>query len=75
MRKICALASTYGLPVGPHSNEDVPMNIHLLFSQSPRLSLLQEFNHKLNAQNQFFFKEPVVPEKGYFVFLRVLALA
>lgn len=66
MRKICALASAFGLPVVPHSNEDVPVNIHLLFSQSPRLCPLQEFNPKLNAQNQFFFKEPVAPDKGYF---------
>jgi L-rhamnonate dehydratase len=66
MRKICALASAFGRWVVPHSNEDVPVNIQLLFAQQPRTCPLQEFNPKLNAANQYFFKTKVQPEKGYF---------
>ena len=66
MKKICALASAFGRWVVPHSNEDVPVNIHLLFGQQPRTCPLQEFNPKLNAANQYFFKTKVHPEKGFF---------
>jgi L-alanine-DL-glutamate epimerase-like enolase superfamily enzyme len=52
--------------VVPHSNEDVPVNIHLLFSQQPRTCPFQEFNPKLNAANQYFFKTKVQPENGVF---------
>ncbi len=66
MKKICALASAFGRWVVPHSNEDVPVNIHLLFAQPPRTCPFQEFNPKLNAANQYFFKANVQPEAGYF---------
>jgi hypothetical protein len=42
------------------------VDIHLIISKLPCVFSSQEFNPKLNALSQFFFEEPVVPERGYF---------
>lgn len=61
--KICALASTYDLPVIPHGHS-VPATMHLIASQPPNLCPLLEYLIKWNEVHQFFFKEPVKPVGG-----------
>ena len=61
--KICALASTYDLPVIPHGGSS-PATAHVLASQPPNLCPIQEYLIKWNAVNQFFFKDPIVPQNG-----------
>ena len=66
MRKIIAVASTYGLSVVPHSNESCRNNLHLLFAQSERICPLGEWGAKINANVQWFFKDFYQPRDGYF---------
>jgi L-rhamnonate dehydratase len=66
MRKIIAVASTYGLSVVPHSNESCRNNLHLLFAQSERICPLGEWGVKINANVQWFFKDFYQPRDGYF---------
>jgi L-alanine-DL-glutamate epimerase-like enolase superfamily enzyme len=61
--KICAIASTYDLPVVPHGHS-VPATAHLIASQPPNLCPILEYLIKWNAVHQFFFKEPVRPVNG-----------
>jgi L-alanine-DL-glutamate epimerase-like enolase superfamily enzyme len=61
--KICALASTYDLPVIPHGHS-VPATAHLIASQPPNLCPLLEYLIKWNQVHQFFFKEPIQPIGG-----------
>jgi L-alanine-DL-glutamate epimerase-like enolase superfamily enzyme len=63
MQKICAVASTYDLPVIPHGHS-VPANVHLS-AALPTLSVpFVEFLVKWNQILQFFWKEPLVPVDG-----------
>jgi L-alanine-DL-glutamate epimerase-like enolase superfamily enzyme len=61
--KICALASTYDLPVIPHGHS-VPATCHLIASQPPNLCPLLEYLVKWNVIHQWFLKTPVHPTGG-----------
>jgi len=63
MLKICALASTYDLPVIPHGHS-TPASAHLIASQPPNLCPLLEFLVKWNAIHQYFLASPLVPHNG-----------
>ena len=63
MVKICALASTYDLPVIPHGHS-VPANVHLILSQPAVTCPLIEYLVKWNEIHQYFFKEPLKPVNG-----------
>ncbi len=63
MVKICALASTYDLPIIPHGHS-VPANIHLIASQPEPTCPLVEYLVKWNELLQFFFINPVKPVNG-----------
>lgn len=61
--KICAIASTYDIPVIPHGHS-VPATAHLIASQPANTCPLLEYLIKWNEIHQFFFKEPVKPVGG-----------
>ena len=62
--KICALASTFDIPVIPHGHS-AHATAHLIASQSPATCPLQEHLVKWNQVHQFFIKDPLTPEEGY----------
>lgn len=64
MVKICDLASVFGLPVIPHSNESVRANIHLLMSRPRNVCPLQEYNPRFQFRWQHFFKDFLAAERG-----------
>ena len=66
MRKIIAVASTYGLPVVPHANESCRNAVHLLFANPARVCPLGEWGVKINHNAQFFYQDFYEPEGGYF---------
>ncbi len=66
MRKIVALASTYGVPVVPHGNESCRNNLHLLFANTERTCPLGEWGGKINANVQYFYRDFYEPRDGYF---------
>ena len=61
--KICAIASTYDLPVVPHGHS-TPATAHLIASQPPNLCPILEFLVKWNEIHQFFLKTPLKPQNG-----------
>lgn len=61
--KICALASAFDLPVIPHGHSS-HATAHLIASQPPTVTPIQEFLIKWNAVHQFFLKDPLVPVNG-----------
>ncbi|HAL48899.1 MAG: mandelate racemase/muconate lactonizing protein [SAR202 cluster bacterium] len=61
--KICALASTFDLPVVPHGHSS-HATAHLIASQAPTTCPVQEFLIKWNAVHQFFLSDPLVPIDG-----------
>ena len=63
MLKICALASTYDLPVVPHGHS-TPATAHLIASQPPNLCPILEYLVKWNEVHQFFLKTPLKPQGG-----------
>jgi L-rhamnonate dehydratase len=63
MLKICALASTYDLPVIPHGHS-TPASAHLIASQSPATCPMLEYLVKWNEIHQFFLKSPLKPSGG-----------
>jgi len=63
MQKICAVASTYDLPVIPHGHS-VPANVQLIAAQPANLCPMVEFLVKWNKLLQHFWKEPVMPVNG-----------
>jgi L-alanine-DL-glutamate epimerase-like enolase superfamily enzyme len=63
MLKICALASTYDLPVIPHGHS-TPASAHLIASQPPNLCPLLEYLIKWNEVHQFFLRTPLKPVRG-----------
>jgi L-rhamnonate dehydratase len=63
MLKICAVASTYDLPVIPHGHS-TPASAHLIASQSPSVCPLLEYLVKWNEIHQFFLKTPLKPVSG-----------
>jgi len=72
--KICHLASSYGLPVIPHSNESVRANLHLLMAQPRQVCPLQEYNPRFQARWQYFFTDHVTPKRGYIAATPALGL-
>lgn len=66
MRKIIALASTYGLPVIPHANESCRNALHLLFANTERTCPLAEWGGKINVNVQYFYQDWYAPQNGYF---------
>jgi L-alanine-DL-glutamate epimerase-like enolase superfamily enzyme len=63
MLKICALASTYGIPVVPHGHS-VPATMHLISAQPEPVTPLLEYLVKWNDVHQFFLKTPLRPVDG-----------
>lgn len=63
MLKICAIASTYDLPVIPHGHS-TPATAHLIASQPATLCPLIEYLIKWNSVHQFFLKTPLQPKNG-----------
>ena len=61
--KICALASTYDLPVVPHGHS-TNATAHLIASQPASLCPIQEYLVKWNTIHQWFLRTPLVPENG-----------
>ena len=61
--KICALASAFDLPVIPHGHSS-HATAHLIASQPPTVTPIQEFLIKWNAVHQFFLEEPLNPVNG-----------
>jgi L-rhamnonate dehydratase len=61
--KICALASTFDLPVIPHGHSS-HATAHLIASQPPNVCPIQEYLIKWNAVHQFFLKEQIAPQNG-----------
>jgi L-alanine-DL-glutamate epimerase-like enolase superfamily enzyme len=66
MRRIMALASTYGLPVVPHANESGRMAVHLLFAQPERACPLGEWGVRINHNAQYFYRDFYQPIDGYY---------
>jgi L-alanine-DL-glutamate epimerase-like enolase superfamily enzyme len=66
MRKILALASTYGVPIVPHGNESCRNVLHLLFASNERTCPLGEWGVKINANVQHFYRDVYAPREGYF---------
>lgn len=66
LRKIIALASTYGVIVAPHANESCRNNLHLLFAQSERTCPLGEWGVRINHDVQYFWTDFYQPVRGYF---------
>ena len=64
MLKICALASTYGIPVVPHGHS-VPATIHLVAALPESVTPLLEYLVKWNEVHQFFLREQVRPVNGW----------
>jgi L-rhamnonate dehydratase len=63
MLKICALASTYDLPVIPHGHS-TPASAHLIASQPVSVCPRLEYLVKWNEIHQFFLKTPLKPRGG-----------
>ncbi len=61
--KICAIASTYDLPVVPHGHS-TPATAHLIASQPQNLCPILEYLIKWNDVHQFFLKTPLRPVNG-----------
>jgi len=61
--KICAIASTYDLPVIPHGHS-TPATMHLIAAMTPNLCPLLEFLLKWNTVHQWFLKYPIWPVNG-----------
>ena len=66
LRKIIAVASTYGVIVAPHANESCRNNLHLLFAQPERTCPLGEWGVRINHDVQYFWTDFYQPVRGYF---------
>ena len=63
MRKICALASSYGIPVIPHHGAWA--STHLIASQSLTTCPIQEWLLQHGATGNFFLKHKLEPVNGH----------
>lgn len=61
--KICALASSYDIPVIPHGHS-THATAHLIASQPATTCPLLEYLIKWNQVHQFFLKDPLTPVNG-----------
>lgn len=66
MRKILAVASTYGVAVVPHGNESGRNALHILFAQQERNCPLAEWGVRINPNTQHFFSDYYEPVDGYY---------
>lgn len=66
MRKIIALASSFGIPVVPHANESCRNAVHSLFASPKRLCPLGEWGVRINHNVQYFYTDFYEPKDGYF---------
>jgi L-alanine-DL-glutamate epimerase-like enolase superfamily enzyme len=66
MRKIIAVASTYGTMLVPHGNESCRNALHLLFAQPERICPLAEWGVRINHDVQYFYQDFYEPRDGYF---------
>ncbi len=66
MRRIAALASTYGVILVPHANESSRNALHLLFAQPSSTCPLAEWGVRINHDVQYFWKDFYGPKDGYF---------
>ena len=67
MRKIVALASTYGVPVIPHANETCRQAVHLLFANPANVCPFGEWGIRINHNSQYFYADFYQPVDGSFV--------
>ncbi|MBS7610159.1 mandelate racemase/muconate lactonizing protein [Candidatus Bathyarchaeota archaeon] len=65
MRKVCALASAFGIPLIPHASWTEPSQ-HLVFSQNITVCPMIEYLVKHSVDQQAFNREKLKPEKGVF---------
>jgi len=63
--KICALASSYGVPVIPHTGV-MATTLNLAFSLPENQCPIVEYLVKWNLVNQNFLRSKLIPENGYF---------
>ena len=63
LMKICALASTYDLPIIPHGHS-TQASAHLIAAWPVTTCPLLEYLIKWNKVHQFFFKKPLMPVNG-----------
>ena len=61
--KICALASTFDLPVIPHGHS-THATAHLIASQPPNVCPILEYLVKWQLLHQFFLRDQLVPKNG-----------
>lgn len=61
--KICAIASTYDIPVVPHGHS-TNATAHLIASQPANLTPILEYLVKWNVIHQWFLKTPLTPVNG-----------
>jgi L-alanine-DL-glutamate epimerase-like enolase superfamily enzyme len=66
LRKIIAVASTYGVVVAPHANESCRNNLHLLFAQPERTCPFGEWGVRINHDVQYFWTDFYQPVRGAF---------
>ena len=66
MRKIIAVASTYGVAVVPHGNESCRNALHILFAQQERNCPLGEWGVRINPNSQHFYTDFYEPIDGYY---------
>ncbi len=62
--KICAIASSAGIPVIPHSG-NAPISQHIWFSQNEVVTPIAEYLVKWNPIRQAPFREQLTPDRGY----------
>ena len=61
--KVCALASSFDVPVVPHGHSLLPA-LHVAASQSPSTVPYVEFLIRHQAHKQTFHKDPIFPKNG-----------
>ncbi|NQW16861.1 MAG: mandelate racemase/muconate lactonizing enzyme family protein [Chloroflexi bacterium] len=66
MRKIIAVASTYGVAVVPHGNESCRNALHILFAHQERNCPLGEWGVRINPNSQHFYTDFYEPVDGYY---------
>ena len=66
MRKIIAVASTYGVAAVPHGNESCRNALHILFAQQERNCPLGEWAVRINPNSQHFYTDFYEPIDGYY---------
>lgn len=66
MRKLAALAASFGVPFVPHANESCRNAIHLSFASPKRSCPLAEWGVKINHNVQYFFEDFYAPVDGWF---------